>query len=269
VSDIGCTSTRRIARSTSIPHTSAYNIMRHKLKLFPYRFTMVQELKPTDPPLRLHFAQWLLRNPTMLDTILWTDECHFYMNGAINTKNCVIWAESNPKTYRSIPLHSDKVTVWMGVSKHCAMQPFFFEETVNGERYLAMINDHVLPALRRARKIRSTIFMQDGAPAHIFGGVKEVLLQHFGENRVISRHFPNFWPPRSPDLNPCDYWLWGHVQAAVYQRIPPNSKEELIARIRDAINNISSETISAAIDNLVIRLETVVMENGGHIQHLF
>ena len=32
VSDIDCSSTRRIAKATSIPHTSVYNIIRHKLK---------------------------------------------------------------------------------------------------------------------------------------------------------------------------------------------------------------------------------------------
>lgn len=268
VSEIGCSSIRRVARSTAIPYSSVYNILRQKLGLFPYRYTMVQELKSTDPPLRLHFAQWLLRDPQMLDTILWTDECHFYMNGAINTKNCVIWSKDNPRAYRSMPLHSDKVTVWMGISKHCVIQPFFFEDTVNGERYLAMINDHLLPALRKARKVRSTIFQQDGAPAHISNAVKQVLLQHFGDKRVISRHFPNFWPPRSPDLNPCDYWLWGYIQAAVYQRIPPQTKVELIARIREAISTITREMTSAAIDNLLCRLEGIIRENGGHIQHL-
>ena len=72
----------------------------------------------------LHFAQWVLNNPEMLETIMWTDECHFYMNGAINTKNCVVWSAQNPKAYRAIPLHSDKMTVWMGIAKHCAIQPF-------------------------------------------------------------------------------------------------------------------------------------------------
>lgn len=267
VSEIGCNSTRRISRATNIPHTSVYHILRDKLRLYPYKFSMLQELKSTDAPLRLHFANWLLENSEMLDTIMWTDECHFYMNGAINTKNCVIWSDENPRAYRSLPLHSGKVTVWIGISKHCVIQPFIFEDTVNGERYLNMLNDHLLPELRRVRKVRSTIFMQDGAPAHILNGVKQFLTQHFGD-RIISRHFPNFWPPRSPDLNPCDYWLWGYLQSKVYQRIPPKDKNELILRIREAIRNITKEMTAAAIDNVLKRLQAVVDERGGHFQHL-
>ncbi|KAJ4437726.1 hypothetical protein ANN_17871 [Periplaneta americana] len=29
--------------------------------------------------------------------------------------------------------------------------------------------------------------------------------------------FPDEWPSRSPDLNPCDFWLWGYLKDRVYQ----------------------------------------------------
>ena len=83
LSEIGCSSSRRISAETNIPHTSVYRILRNNLGLFPYKFTMLQDLKSTDAPLRLHFAQWLLTNQELLDNILWTDECQFYMNGAL------------------------------------------------------------------------------------------------------------------------------------------------------------------------------------------
>ena len=136
-----------------------------------------------------------------------------------------------------------------------------------GERYLKMLNDHLLPELRKVRKIRSTIFMQDGAPAHTSNGVKEFLTQHFGD-RIISRHFPNFWPPRSPDINLCDLWLWGYLSSKVYQRIPPKDKKELILRIREAIRNITKEMTAAATDNVLKRLHAVV-EGRGSIFNIF
>ena len=49
--------------------------------------------------------------------------------------------------------------------------------------------------------------MQDGAPPHIARRVKDLLGTSFGDNRVLSRHFPHAWPPRSPDLSPYDYWI--------------------------------------------------------------
>ena len=37
-------------------------------------------------------------------------------------------------------------------------------------------------------------------------------------------------PPRSPDLTPCDYFLWGHLKSKVYLT-PPQDVEELRERI--------------------------------------
>ncbi|GFV40335.1 uncharacterized protein TNCV_4900541 [Trichonephila clavipes] len=37
----------------------------------------------------------------------------------------------------------------------------------------------------------------------------------FGD-RLISRFGPVNWPPRSCDLTPLDYFLWGYVKSLVY-----------------------------------------------------
>jgi predicted flavoprotein YhiN len=37
VSELGCSSTRRISDVTNVPHSSVYRIIRNKLCLFPYR----------------------------------------------------------------------------------------------------------------------------------------------------------------------------------------------------------------------------------------
>ncbi|GFQ67494.1 hypothetical protein TNCT_30621, partial [Trichonephila clavata] len=41
--------------------------------------------------------------------------------------------------------------------------------------------------------------MQDGATPKVGCPVKALLSTNFGGNRVISRHFPDAWPCRSPD----------------------------------------------------------------------
>jgi hypothetical protein len=40
--------------------------------------------------------------------------------------------------------------------------------------------------------------------------------QVFGD-RVVSR---GLWPPQSPDLNPCDFYLWGKLKDKVYVNNP-------------------------------------------------
>ncbi|GFW72373.1 uncharacterized protein TNCV_704101 [Trichonephila clavipes] len=58
--------------------------------------------------------------------------------------------------------------------------------------------------------------MQDGATPHIGRQVKGLLSANYGNNRVISRHFQDAWPSRSPDLNSCNFWLWGFLKDCVY-----------------------------------------------------
>jgi hypothetical protein len=41
------------------------------------------------------------------------------------------------------------------------------------------------------------------------------------------------WPPRSPDITPLDFFLWGHIKALIYI-LPADSEEDLIDRIVEA-----------------------------------
>ncbi|KFM75033.1 hypothetical protein X975_05140, partial [Stegodyphus mimosarum] len=59
------------------------------------------------------------------------------------------------------------------------------------------------------------IFMRDGTPPHVAVQVQQILRQKFTTERVISRYFRTAWPPRSPDLTPCDFWLWGYLKSKV------------------------------------------------------
>ncbi|GBN13688.1 hypothetical protein AVEN_199733-1 [Araneus ventricosus] len=58
--------------------------------------------------------------------------------------------------------------------------------------------------------------MQDGASPHIANPVKRLLSMHFGNDRIISRHFLTNWAPSSPDLNPCDFCLWGYLEHVAF-----------------------------------------------------
>ncbi|GBL84603.1 hypothetical protein AVEN_191069-1 [Araneus ventricosus] len=76
---------------------------------------------------------------------------------------------------------------------------------VIGQGYRAMLRDFVIPQLQQRGCLQDIIFMHDGAPPHSDRRVKQLLRQHFKDARVISRHFPTAWPPRSPDITFCDF----------------------------------------------------------------
>ncbi|KAJ4451154.1 hypothetical protein ANN_02596 [Periplaneta americana] len=84
------------------------------------------------------------------------------------------------------------------------------------------------------------IFKQDGAPPYWHRYVRGFLNQslpqrwigHMG-NQDLGLHF---WPPRSPDLTPCDLFLWGNLKEAVYNPPLPTTLAELRNRVTAAVN---------------------------------
>ena len=76
--------------------------------------------------------------------------------------------------------------------------------------------------------------MQDGAPPHRRRIVTDRLTELFGD-RVITLNRAVEWPPRSPDLTPLDFFLWGYLKSKVYQT-PPENLDELELRIRREMN---------------------------------
>ncbi|KAJ4436462.1 hypothetical protein ANN_16493 [Periplaneta americana] len=61
-------------------------------------------------------------------------------------------------------------------------------------------------------------FLHDGAPAHFSRTARRYLDRRFPD-RWIGRGGPIAWPPRSPDLNPLDFYLWGHLKSLVYSSL--------------------------------------------------
>ncbi|GBM41710.1 hypothetical protein AVEN_173115-1 [Araneus ventricosus] len=104
--------------------------------------------------------------------------------------------------------------------------------------------------------------MQDGAALHIATAVKQLLNLHFGNNRIISRHFATAWPPRSPDLNLCDFWLWAYLQDVVYGGQIANLAE-LKHLITQHIHNITIGTLRCDVEHAGFRFQ-LIGENGGH-----
>ncbi len=87
------------------------------------------------------------------------------------------------------------------------MTPFIFDDTVNSDHYLAMLQEQFLPEVQARGLEDDLIFMQDGAPPHWGRAVRDWLNENF-PGRWMGRGSPNMpWPARSPDLTPCDFFV--------------------------------------------------------------
>ncbi|GFW68844.1 uncharacterized protein TNCV_3640571 [Trichonephila clavipes] len=75
-------------------------------------------------------------------------------------------------------------------------------------------------------------FQQDGATCHTARATIDLLKDTFSDS-LISRFGPVNWPPRSCDLTPLDYFLWGYVKSLVYADKPqtPDYLEDNIRRV--------------------------------------
>ena len=107
---------------------------------------------------------------------------------------------------------------------------------------------------------------QDGAPAHRTVEISEFLTELF-QNRIIALDHPTEWPPRSPDLTPCDYFLWGYQKSKVF-RTPPVSIADLRARIIHEANLLKQDRnlVRRAVRDMIKRANTCIDRNGGHVE---
>ncbi|GFV05980.1 hypothetical protein TNCV_3142711 [Trichonephila clavipes] len=173
---------------------------------------------------RRRFVEWAQNEiavvPDFHKRILFSDEAHFWLNGYVNKQNCRIWSEANPQVYVVTPLHPEKLTVWCALWAGGIIGPYFFKNdeghnvTVNGDRYRAMITNFFIPELNN-HDVQELWFQQDGATCHTARATIDLLKDTFGD-RLISRFGPVNWPPRSCDLTPLDYFLWGFVKSYLH-----------------------------------------------------
>ena len=268
-------SIRRRSQQLGLCYSTTWKILRKDLGVKPFKIQLVQELKPADLPQRRIFGEWALgklaEDPLFYRKIVFSDEAHFWLNGYVNKQNCRIWSEDQPEALQQLPMHPEKATVWCGLWAGGIIGPYFFKDdanrsvTVNGERYRAMITNFFLPEME-VLDLHDMWFQQDGATCHTARETMAQLRGEFGE-QLISRFGPVNWPPRSCDLTPLDYFLWGYVKANVY-RDKPASIDALEANIHAFIREIPADMCERVCQNWTQRMGYLRRSRGQHLHEI-
>ncbi|GFX61907.1 putative DD41D transposase [Trichonephila clavipes] len=228
-----------------------------------------------DHQARRRFVEWAQNEiavvPDFHKQILFSDEAHFWLNGYVNKQNCRIWSEANPQVYVETPLHPEKLTVWCALWAGGIIGPYFFKNdeghnvTVNGDRYRAMITNFFIPELNN-HDVQELWFQQDGVTCHTAHATIDLLKDTFGDH-LISRFGPVNWPPRSCDLTPLDYFLWGYVKSLVYAD-KPQTLDHLEDNIRRVIADIRPQMLEKVIENWTSRLNYIRASHGSHMREI-
>ena len=113
--------------------------------------------------------------------------------------------------------------------------------TVNGENYLEILCEVVVPQLQTKPNFDELFFQQDGTSPHYALRVRDYLNKVFTQ-RWFGRTGSIEWPPCSSDLTPMDFFFWGVVKNKEYVKNKKNPKtvNELKDCIYDAFREIDA-----------------------------
>lgn len=266
-------STRIIANQEGSSQSTVWRIL-HEMLLYPYHIQRVQALEERDFHPRVEFCNWLEETRVAVENfekkILFTDEAGFTRNGIFNFHNNHMWTDENPHaTVQKAHQQQFSLNVWAGIIDGHLIGPVFMPQRLNGQIYTNFLQNELpqmledLPLLLRAQMW----FMHDGAPPHFSITARDHLNNAY-RNRWIGRGGPVPWPARSPDLNPLDFYLWGHIKQLVYSRPIPNI-DVLRQRIEEGFQTIKNNPriLPRVHRNLIKRLSACRDANGNNFEH--
>ena len=184
---------------------------------------------------------------------------YFTRDGGNNTRNSHLWDSDNPHgTVESSYQHLFAVEVWCSVVGDQLIGPYVLPPR---DIYVNFLQ-YELPALLENFPIqtrRQIYYEHDGGPPHF--------------SQVVRIPKPMDWswgtqnlPPRSPDLNPLNYHVWGYMKATVCAH-GLNTRDELNQWILSTARSINNAAVLRKFtSSLVTRVRKWIQADGGHFE---
>lgn len=252
---------------------STVNRTTNKYKYHPYHIELHQELREEDFERRIQFCniitQQLQVNNNFLCNVLFSDEATFKSNGAVNRHNMHYYATENPFWVREIKNQNHwSVNAWCGILHNQIIGPYFFDEPLSGRSYLYFLREE-MPQLLEDINLNERLNMwlqHDGAPPHFHCEVRQFLYRQYPEKWIGRGGFIS-WPPRSCDLTPLDFFLWGYIKDRVYVN-KPTTREDMKDRIREVCRTVTPLMLSDVRHNIQKRINMCIQQEGRLFEHL-
>ncbi|KAL1513639.1 hypothetical protein ABEB36_003028 [Hypothenemus hampei] len=242
-----------------------------EFKYKAYKFSNHQLLDEEDKIRRIDFCErvqnLLNENGDILEKICFSDEASFSLNGCVNSQNYRYWSNINAHV-QNLPhiQYNAKVNVWIGIIGNVLIGPFFIEGNLNAIKFLDLLRNQIFPEIANLN-IENPWFQMDGAPPHSTYAVRDLLNQEFPD-RWMGRFGPILCAPRSPDLSPNDFFLWGYLKSKIYNNIQIQNVEELKQRICNACNEINPVFLRNSVRKFENCLAYCLEQEGGHFEYL-
>lgn len=264
-------------RKAIVQHDISFSSVQKILKtnkFHPYKLHLVQELSEDDFDRRVEYCDTVMQkldiDENFSNSIVFSDEATFMLNGDVNKQNCRYWSDNNPRwMMEAHTQHPQKVNVWAGIVGDCIVGPFILDDNLTGEAYCDLLANRIIPNIRQkfGQELYNNLwFQQDWAPPHYYLRARQILNEQF-PNRWIGRRGAIEWPARSPDLSPLDYFFWGYLKHNVYKTKPADINE-LKRRIIDESARVPPDMIQKVTKEYYSRLAHCQAVEGKHFEHL-
>lgn len=266
-------STRQIALEIGTNKETVRKVLK-KNGYKSFKLSLSQQIFPHDHERRMLFCERMMEmaneNFDFLSLVCFSDESTFPLLGKPNSSVVRYWSTINPRKrldYRT--QYPQKLNVWAGMCGDHVIGPFFIDGNLTGNRYLALLQNQIVPTLRRllGDNFNRTWFQQDGCPAHGTAAVSNFLENTF-PNRLISRQGNIAWPARSPDLAPNDFFFWGFIKQKVYDHRRAENLEELRQKVQWAFECVTREMLINMRRGFYNRLGYCLAVEGDLFEHL-
>lgn len=199
--------------------------------------------------------------------IITTDEAWFHLSDC-NKETEIQYVHPSEKNSTLQPFqrgeaHSQGIMAWAGVSFSGKTTLRFIKPgaKINSQYYI----EEVLKPFLKNDALRlypgnDYIFHQDSAPSHTSKVTREFMDQNMN---YIS---PEQWTPKSPDLAPMDYFVWGWMKSQIKRR-KPTTLEGLKKVVKQCWADLPQELINNALQAWPRRVRKVHEAKGTHIEN--
>ncbi len=180
-------------------------------------------------------------------SVLWSDESKFDILVG-NHRRRVLWAKEEgdlPACHQRSVQKPASLMVWGCISAYGMGSLHVLEGTMNAERYIKVLEQHMLPS-------RWRVFQQDNAKPHTAAITTAWLCSW--RVRVLN------WPACSPDLSPIEN-IWPIIKRKIHQR-RPRTLQQLETYIRQEWDQIPRTKLQKLVTSKPRRLQTVLKRRG-------
>jgi hypothetical protein len=168
---------------------------------------VVHALKKHNLVVRIHFCNWFVLSihdaEVAPQLVFLSNEAWISLCGEVNSQNNRYCSANNLRLIHKLSFHDEKIGERCAINACSIIGHIIYDDTVNAARYL---NNILSPFFCRANRRRKAIrsfpagFCDTTYGVSQFGSLWEVI-----GDCVISY---DLWLPSSPDLTPCDFYMW-------------------------------------------------------------